>query len=180
MEISKGDAIRYLNSQGGGTVTGFCSDGKILVLDNNIGMEIPVERSECVVVSGVEGMAKNMKMHYVGGVGVKKAADSGALPKPKPKELKISAETGVLEVDLHINASNTNNYINTQLDKCRRTLNEHRKQKGLKVVFIHGKGDGTLRLQLIKLIMKEYPTFSFSDASFTKYGMYGATEVTIQ
>ncbi|MBR4483259.1 MAG: hypothetical protein IKS58_04725, partial [Paludibacteraceae bacterium] len=69
MEISKGDIIRYLNSQGGGTVTGFSSDGKILVLDNNIGMEIPVERSECVVVSGVEGMAKNMKMHYVGGVG---------------------------------------------------------------------------------------------------------------
>ena len=91
MEISRGDIIRYLNSQGGGTVTGFSPDGKILVLDNNIG-----------------------------------------------------------------------------------------KQKGLKVVFIHGKGDGTLRLQLIKLIMKEFPTFSFSDASFTKYGMYGATEVTIQ
>lgn len=180
MEISKGDIIRYLNSQGGGTVTGFTQDGKILVFDNNIEMEIPVERSECVIVSGVEGMAKNMKMHYVGGVGVKKAADNGVLPKPKSTELKISSNSGVLEIDLHIKSSNTNNYINTQLDRCRRTLNEHRKHKGFKVVFIHGKGDGTLRLQLIKLIMKEFPTFSFSDASFTKYGMYGATEVTIQ
>ncbi|MBO7367043.1 MAG: hypothetical protein J6U24_00380 [Paludibacteraceae bacterium] len=53
MEISRGDIIRYLNTQGEGTVTGFSPDGKILVLDNNIGMEIPVERSECVVVSGV-------------------------------------------------------------------------------------------------------------------------------
>jgi len=185
MEINIGDRVRYLNTSGGGVVKAFHPDGKVVILDDATEMELPVARGECVVVSGIAGMQQGMKMHYTGGVGAKVNADVTKGRKPKPVEPRITASTGTLEVDLHIEKlSQSRNLsdaacLNLQIERCRRTLTEHRQQKGLKIIFIHGKGDGTLRLQIMKLLMSEFPTCKASDASFSKYGMYGATEVII-
>ena len=69
--------------------------------------------------------------------------------------------------------------LNYQLDVFHKTLKEHEKQKGMKIVFIHGKGEGVLRRALINELQYRYKQYVYQDASFQEYG-YGATQVTIK
>ncbi len=69
--------------------------------------------------------------------------------------------------------------LNYQLDVFRKTLEEFKNKKGMKIVFIHGKGEGVLRNALIKELRYRFKTYSYQDASFQEYG-YGATQVTIR
>jgi len=90
-----------------------------------------------------------------------------------------------LEVDLHINQllDNTNGLSNGdmlqyQLDTFHRVMKENISQKGKKIVFIHGKGEGVLRKSIEDALHRQYKTCRFQDASFQKYG-FGATMVII-
>ena len=65
-----------------------------------------------------------------------------------------------------------------QLDVVRKTMKEHSRRKGQKIVFIHGKGDGVLRKEVLALLKKEYPEAKVQDASFREYG-FGASLVTV-
>ena len=51
--------------------------------------------------------------------------------------------------------------------------------KGKKIVFIHGKGEGVLRNAIMQEIRRKYPKCLSQDASFQKYG-FGATMVIIK
>lgn len=91
-----------------------------------------------------------------------------------------------LEIDLHINVlldttagMSNSDMLQYQLQKVREILDEHKKEKGKKIIFIHGKGDGVLRNALINELKTKYKTFYYQDASFREYG-YGATQVTIR
>ena len=91
----------------------------------------------------------------------------------------------VVEVDLHIGelvdttaGMNNADMLNLQLDTVRKTMTQHLRRKGQKIVFIHGKGEGVLRKAVIELLKKEYPKAELQDASFREYG-FGATLVTI-
>jgi dsDNA-specific endonuclease/ATPase MutS2 len=106
--------------------------------------------------------------------------------KSPAKVIKKEALPEVLEVDLHINQllDNLNGLTNAdmlkyQLDKFNQTLQENAKRKGQKIVFIHGKGDGVLRNEMLKQLKSKYPTYYSQDASFREYG-FGATMVTIR
>ena len=106
--------------------------------------------------------------------------------KAPAKAIRKEAAPEVLEVDLHINQllDNLNGLTNAdmlkyQLDKFNQTLQENVKRKGQKIVFIHGKGDGVLRNELLKQLKSKYPTCYSQDASFREYG-FGATMVTIR
>ena len=68
--------------------------------------------------------------------------------------------------------------LNYQLDVFRKTLEEFKAKKGMKIVFIHGKGEGVLRNALIHELRYRYKSYTYQDASFQEYG-YGATQVTI-
>ena len=52
------------------------------------------------------------------------------------------------------------------------------KKKGMKIIFIHGKGDGVLRNAVVHELRYRYKSYTYQDASFQEYG-YGATQVTI-
>lgn len=65
-----------------------------------------------------------------------------------------------------------------QLDVFNRTMQEHLSQKGKKIVFIHGKGDGVLRKAVIDELKYKYKSCEYQDASFQQYG-FGATMVII-
>lgn len=69
--------------------------------------------------------------------------------------------------------------LNYQLDTFRNTLEEFKKKKGMKIIFIHGKGEGVLRNAIIHELRYRYKTFTYQDASFQEYG-YGATQITIR
>ena len=89
-------------------------------------------------------------------------------------------------VDLHASEllDNTNglsptDILNYQLDTVHKTLKEYEKQKGTKIIFIHGKGEGVLRKALINELQYRYKSYQYQDASFQEYG-YGATQITIK
>lgn len=100
------------------------------------------------------------------------------------KPVSRKREQNVWEVDLHIEEL-TDDYkhltngeiVDIQLRHARTIIDKARKNKINKIVFIHGKGKGTLRSELLSLLMG-YTFLEYYDASFKKYGG-GATEVRI-
>lgn len=98
---------------------------------------------------------------------------------------KAVEQGGRLVVDLHIHEliddtrglSNAD-MLNMQVDEFRKVMDENLRHKGLKIIFIHGKGEGVLRQALLKELNHRYKGHDVQDASFSEYG-YGATQVTI-
>ncbi len=104
---------------------------------------------------------------------------------PKPA-LKKKTASPIVEVDLHIRQllDNTNGLSNAeileyQINKFHEILAQYANQKGQKIVFIHGKGDGVLRSSIEKELKTRYKSYYYQDASFREYG-FGATMVTIK
>ena len=92
----------------------------------------------------------------------------------------------VVEVDLHIGELTDTlagmqpvDMLTMQLDTVRKTMKKYASQPGRKIVFIHGKGEGVLRKEVLKLLGREYPEATVQDASFREYG-FGATQVTVR
>ncbi len=103
--------------------------------------------------------------------------------KTKQKHRK---DDGTLVVDLHADevletkaGMNAADILHYQLDVFKKTMEEHKKSRGQKIVFIHGKGDGVLRQALLQELKYRYKNCTWQDASFREYG-YGATQVTIK
>jgi len=69
--------------------------------------------------------------------------------------------------------------LDIQIGKFRNELNEAIAQKYEKVVFIHGIGAGTLKMEIRNILQKEFKKYQFQDASFREYG-YGATMVLLK
>ena len=89
-------------------------------------------------------------------------------------------------VDLHADqllettaGMSSGNILDYQLDVFRRVLDRYKTNKGQKIIFIHGKGEGVLRQAIIHELNYKYKHFQYQDASFQEYG-YGATQVTIR
>ena len=104
----------------------------------------------------------------------------------KTSKPNLTKGTDILEVDLHIEeiiettaGMNAFDILNYQLDVVRRTMDENIRNRGMKIVFIHGKGDGVLRNAIGQELRKKYPRCLSQDASFQKYG-FGATMVIIK
>lgn len=108
-------------------------------------------------------------------------------PSRRPRIQKIvKKKEDVLEIDLHINqlldttaGMSNKEMLDYQMSKFREVMNENKKNKNKKIVFIHGKGDGILKMEILKAIRIEYKKAYTQDASFQEYG-YGATMVTIK
>ena len=101
----------------------------------------------------------------------------------KKKRLK---DDGTLVIDLHADellettaGMNAADILHYQLDVFKKTMDENKKKKGQKIVFIHGKGEGVLRHALVHELNYRYKSCTYQDASFQEYG-YGATQVTIK
>lgn len=106
--------------------------------------------------------------------------------RPRIQPISKKEKKPILEIDLHANEllDNTNglssgDILEYQLKKFHEVIEENRKNKGQKIVFIHGKSDGVLKNAVLKELKTKYKSFYFQDASFREYG-YGATMVTIK
>jgi len=115
----------------------------------------------------------------------KKAVDRQRRPVQK-KRAKARLQDGIVVVDLHIqelidNTRGLSNadMLNLQVDEFRRVMDANLRNKGMKIVFIHGKGEGVLRKALMKELNHRYKGHDVQDASFSEYG-FGATQVTIR
>jgi len=104
----------------------------------------------------------------------------------KVQSPKLNPKTNILEVDLHINKlidsvtgfSNAD-ILNFQMDKFHEVMRENESNKGKKIVFIHGIGNGTLKQKVLSELKRKYKKHNYQDASFKEYG-YGATLITIK
>lgn len=95
-------------------------------------------------------------------------------------------QNDTIEVDLHIEAlcndyshlSNTD-ILRIQMNHFRNALEDAISKKARRIVFIHGVGNGTLKLELRNELKRNYPEFIYQDASFKEYG-FGATLVHLK
>jgi len=102
---------------------------------------------------------------------------------PKKEIKPVQDKNAILEVDLHINEllddlsglSNAD-ILNYQMAKFREVLEENKSDKGKRIVFIHGIGNGTLKTELRKELDRK--KMRHQDASFREYG-FGATMVIL-
>lgn len=110
--------------------------------------------------------------------------DEGA--KAHASTTAVKGKDDVLVVDLHADAlldttagMSHADILNYQVSKFKEVLDSYKNQKGKKIVFIHGKGEGVLRHAIINALNYQYKNYRYQDASFQEYG-YGATQVTIK
>jgi dsDNA-specific endonuclease/ATPase MutS2 len=105
--------------------------------------------------------------------------------KGNPFIIKHREYDNIIVVDLHadqlldsVAGMNNANILDYQMNKFREVMNANIKNRGQKIVFIHGKGEGVLRHSIISDLSFRYKKCHYQDASFQEYG-YGATQVTI-
>ncbi|NLE33775.1 MAG: hypothetical protein GX622_01585 [Bacteroidales bacterium] len=96
---------------------------------------------------------------------------------PRP----LSGGRKVREVDLHLRQGQAGaEALERQLARFRGELNSAIRAGEKQIVFIHGSGTGRLRQEIRAVIGAEYPSCSWHDAPFARYGFNGATIVTIR
>ncbi|MBK8808503.1 MAG: Smr/MutS family protein [Bacteroidales bacterium] len=113
-----------------------------------------------------------------------KEIDRTKLKERSRKEIQDMRET-TLEVDLHIHelvenesGLEPNEKLEIQLNHFEERLNEAIKDKLRKVVFIHGVGNGVLKMKIRNILDRKYSKLRYQDASFEKY-KFGATLVNL-
>ena len=131
-------------------------------------------RHATVAPADLEALAESIKMP--------RAQKEPARPQ---REEKRKAHKEPLVVDLHaaellptLQGMSHHDILQHQLSVFRETMDKHLKNKGMEIIFIHGKGEGILRKAVLDDLRKRYPKASAQDASFQEYG-FGATKVTI-
>ena len=106
--------------------------------------------------------------------------------RPRIEPIVKKRKDIIIEIDLHatelldtVNGLSSGDILEYQLTKFTEAMDENKKNKGQKIVFIHGKGDGILKNAILKELKTKYKSAYYQDASFREYG-YGATMVTIK
>lgn len=118
-------------------------------------------------------------------LGRKAPSQQSSADKRKAQPARQPQADGPIEVDLHIDkllddthGLNNADMLRTQMEEFKRVMEENKAHRGRKIVFIHGKGDGVLRQNIIQELRYRYKQCTWQDASFREYG-YGATMVKI-
>lgn len=114
---------------------------------------------------------------------------SPAPARPETKGVPTTKGTdrnALVEVDLHASALldstaglEPKDILTVQLRAFHETMKAHAHERGRHIVFIHGKGEGVLRQEILKELKRYYRQCTHQDASFREYG-FGATMVTIR
>lgn len=106
--------------------------------------------------------------------------------RPKRQRIEKKEKNNIIEVDLHAHevlettaGLDNADILEYQLKIFREIMDQNKKKKGQRIVFIHGKGEGVLKNALADELRKNYKTATYQDASFQEYG-FGATMVVIR
>ena len=160
-----------------------------VVKDDNVAQLKPVEADKLIYVEEDETTTKpkkgNLNNISANEPSYKKLKGLESLNTSKHAQSKKSNDD-LIVVDLHADSllettagMGTADILNYKLDYFRRILEENKHNKGRRIVFIHGKGEGVLRHAIVNELRYRYKNYPYQDASFQEYG-YGATQVTIR
>lgn len=179
MMFKVGDSVLVLDEDLKGNVTRI--DGDRVFIETSQGFEFEFLRNALIKIeSESELNANTFSKSSLAEVVAQKE-----IPKKKSGKVKRKERfQPTLEVDLHIHhlTGSTKGMMNhdlltLQLDTAKRQLEFAIRKRIQKVVFIHGVGEGVLKLELDYLFGR-YSNVKFYDANYQKYGL-GATEVYI-
>lgn len=156
-----------------------------VVKNDEVAQLKPLDAEQLILDDVDESVAKSKKGRLNNAVSYSKLKGLESLGSSKSKHSK-SSNDDILVVDLHADellettvGMEPSDILNYQMDYFHRILDENSRNKGRRIVFIHGKGEGVLRHALVSELRYRYKNYSYQDASFQEYG-YGATQVTIR
>lgn len=178
----------------------FKVDDFVLVLDENlsgrikkiVGNTISIETTDGFLLDFEAGelVKDTSKSDFKTGLFSHKSISSVLDEKEKParrKSTRIKSKDRfepTMEVDLHINqlvksprGMSNHDMLTTQLDTARQKLDWAISRRIQKIVFIHGVGEGVLKMEL-EYLFGRYNNVKYYDANYQKYGL-GATEVYV-
>ncbi len=173
-----GDKVELLDDNLSGTVEEVNGDEILIKTGEGFMMTFPA--SDLVKIdSEIEELEMdNFNLEEV--IQDKKPQKKPKSSRSKPKERNAPP----MEVDLHINqllrsprGMSNHEILNIQLDTARHKLEFAMRKRIQKIVFIHGVGEGVLKMEL-EYLFGRYSNVKFYDADYQKYGL-GATEVYI-
>ena len=131
--------------------------------------------SEEYLMAEIEKVAHEVQMQFV--------KEKQQIDCPSPKPSKKIPENDTEEVDLHIEqlVDNPKAYtpaemLDIQMGRLKGAIEGAIRNRMKRIVFIHGVGNGRLRLEIQQFLKYKYPKLRYQDASFKEYG-FGATMI---
>lgn len=177
MSFQIGDKVSVLDDDISGVIVGInnhtvgveTSDGFVLEFQSNELIKNKSFTKDIFSINGIQDAIKQKELP------LKKRSI-----KTKPKERNLP----MMEVDLHIHKlvdseRQMTNYdkLTLQLDTAKRQLDFAIRKRIQKLVFIHGVGEGVLKMEL-ETLFRRYDNIKYYEADLQKYGN-GATEVYV-
>ncbi|MUP45449.1 DNA mismatch repair protein MutS [Gramella sp. BOM4] len=178
MKFEPGDKVELLDDDLSGRVESVNGDQIRIRTEDGFIMDFPAD--ELVKISeDIEDLDhEEVDLHEV--------LKEKAIPK-KPKSTPQRAKDKKqppMEVDLHVHqlvksskGMSNHEILNLQLDTARHKLEFAIRKRIQRIVFIHGVGEGVLKMEL-EYLLGRYANVKFYDADYQQYGL-GATEVYI-
>ena len=179
MMFEIGDHVSVLDDDINGVIEKI--DGQNITIETNEGFKMIYAPNELISAASPD-LARNMFLDTSISevLSEKETPKRKQIAKPKKKEREIPA----MEVDLHIHqlvgstkGMSNHEMLTLQLDTARRRLEFAIKKRIPRIVFIHGVGEGVLKLEL-EYLFGRYNNVAYQEANYQKYGS-GATEVRI-
>ncbi len=180
MHLNLGDLVLVLDEDLSGVIQKI--EGDIISIETQDGFLLKFEVNELVKKNKDDTITPNIfsnsSLHSV--------VSEKEIPKRKnqPKVRAKDRFEPTMEVDLHIHqlvkssrGMTNHDMLTHQLDTAKHKLEFAINKRIQKIVFIHGVGEGVLKMELDYLFGR-YSNIKFYDANYQKYGL-GATEVYI-
>lgn len=174
-----GETVMVLDEPISGVV--LKTEGTSVVIETEDGFALSFEANELITLDTKKDIDKQLFTSNIN-AGLSQKEEY----KPK-KSVKIKPKARfepTMEVDLHIHhltksTKHMGNYdmLSLQLDTAKHKLEYAIKNRIQKIVFIHGVGEGVLKMEL-EYLFNRYDNLKYYDANYQKYGT-GATEVYI-
>lgn len=180
MTFTLGDKVLVLDEAMSGVVKKVV--GNIISIETMDGFMLDFESHELVKKTPNNTITKDLFSHSSAHAAIKEKEQS--IKRKLPKTRAKDRYEPTMEVDLHINqlvkspkGMTNHEMLTLQLDTAKRQLEFAISKRIQKLVFIHGVGEGVLKVELDYLLGR-YSNIKFYDANYQKYGL-GATEVYI-
>lgn len=180
MTFKIGDSILVLDENMSGVIKGIV--GNMISIETEDGFLLDFKRDEIIKDTSKSELNNELfsNSNISAAISEKEQSAKRKQPRIKPKE----RYEPTMEVDLHINqlvkssrGMSNHDMLTLQLDTARRQLDFAISKRIQKIVFIHGVGEGVLKIEL-EYLFGRYNNVKYYDANYKKYGL-GATEVYI-
>lgn len=173
--MEKGDKVQGIDQMISGRIISIKNEKVLVELDE--GFEIEFLKNQLVKVENFPVNINEVNQSI-------KEKESKKVKKNIIFNKKLG-NSPLMEIDLHIEKlvknpsifSQKHDILLHQLDTARYWLEKNMNRGFQRMIFIHGKGDGVLKMEL-EYLFSRYPNITFKDAGYQKYGL-GAIEIFV-